>query len=303
MQVESVPEKLLKEASIDFNPARVEIKGYEDMEVSLESFVKKYKGLVATEETIKEVKATRASLNKLKKLLDDKRKEVKREASKPIKDFEDKIKRLVSVIDTVNSDIDSSIKSLEDKQRMQRELEVKALIEEMAPNYDVDPAEVEIKSSWLNKTTSKKKLLDEIAGTMHDINRQKEKQATERKLIELACKEQGLEPYGFFQMLEGVLDVNIVIKEIERAGKEKRDRAELAKRKQEAELAEQRAKLADVSGKQIDKETGAVMVSKQVVSFKLKGTKEALDEVARFIVQSEVEVLEASERTEVIEEA
>lgn len=294
--------ELIITPSVTYKQAEVTINDYEALEAMVQAYSNKFKGLVPTEETLPEAKRTRAELNKVKKVLDDKRKEVKRQASEPIVRFEAQVKKLIKTIDETRSEIDKGVKELEEQQRQAKLEYVQGLIDEMASNYEVDANEVEIKPSWLNKSTTNKKIIDEIAGTMRDINRQKAKLATERKLIELTCREHGLDPSGWYAMLDGVIDVNVVLEEIERYAKEKQEADELAKKKQEAELAEQKAKLAEVNGKQVDTETGAVMVSKQVVSFKIKGTKEQLDSIAKFIVQSGIEVLEASERQEIIEE-
>lgn len=293
---------LIISPSVTYKQAEVTINNYEALKEAVQAYADRYKGLTITEATFKEAKDTRTELRKVMKALNKKRIDIKKEAAEPILKFEAQVKSLVEIIDATRSEIDKGVKELEEQQRQAKLVHVQSLIDEMAPNYEVDANEVEIKSSWLNKSTTDKKIIDEIAGTMRDINRQKEKSATERKLIMLTCREHGLDPSGWYAMLDGVIDVNVVIEEIERYAKEKQQEAELKQKQQEAELAEQKAKLAEVNGKQVDTETGAVMVSKQVVSFKIKGTKEQLDSIAKFIVQSGIEVLEASDRQEVIEE-
>ena len=293
---------LIISPSVTYKQAEVTINDYDSLKQAVQAYSNKFKGLVPTEDTLSEAKHTRAELNKVKKALDDKRKEIKKQSSEPILKFEAQVKSLVEIIDATRSEIDKGVKELEEQQRQAKLVHVQSLIDEMAPNYEVDPGEVEIKPSWLNKSTTDKKIIDEIAGTMRNINRQKTKLATERKLIELTCREHGLDPSGWYAMLDGVIDVNVVLEEIERYAKEKQQAEELKQKQQEAELAEQKTKLAEVNGKQVDTETGAVMVSKQVVSFKIKGTKEQLDAVAKFIVQNGIEVVEATDRQEVIEE-
>lgn len=55
---------------------------------------------------------------------------------------------------------------MEDQQRQLRLKHVQSLIAEMAPNYHVEPGEVEIDPTWLNKTTTKKKVTEGIADVM-----------------------------------------------------------------------------------------------------------------------------------------
>lgn len=288
--------------TIEYTQAKIEINDYEALKQAVQSYADRYKGLTITEETFDEARDTKRELKKLSDALDRKRKDIKKEASKPILKFEAQVKSLVEIINSTKNEIDSGLNEIKEQRRQVKLEHVKELIAEMAPNYGVDIDEVEINPRWLNKSTREKEIIDGIAGTMNSINKQKEKSATERKLIMLTCREHGLDPSGWYAMLDGVIDVNVVLEEIERYAKEKQQAEELAKKRKEAEVAEQKAKLAEVNGKQIDTETGAVMVSKQVVSFKIKGTKEQLDAVAKFIVQNGIEVLEASDRQEVIEE-
>lgn len=287
---------------IEYTQADIKINDYEALKKAVQAYADRYKGLTITEATFDEARDTRKELNRLSGALDQKRKDIKKEASKPILKFEAQVKSLVEIINSTKNEIDSGLNEVKEQRRQVKLEHVKELIAEMAPNYGVDIAEVEINQRWLNKSTREKEIIDGIAGTMNSINKQKEKSATERKLIMLTCREHGLDPSGWYAMLDGVIDVNVVLDEIERYAKDKQEAEELKQKKQEAELAEQKAKLAEVNGKQVDTETGAVMVSKQVVSFKIKGTKEQLDAVAKFIVQSNVEVLEASDRQEIIEE-
>lgn len=286
---------------IEYTQAEIKINDYEALKKAVQAYADRYKGLTITEATFDEARDTRKELNRLSGALDQKRKDVKKEANKPILRFEAQVKSLVEIINSTRDEIDSGLNEVREQRRQIKLEHVKELIAEMAPNYGVDIAEVEINPRWLNKSTREKEIIDGIAGTMNSINKQKTKLATERKLIELTCREHGLDPSGWYAMLDGVIDVNVVLEEIERYARDKRQADELAKKQQEAELAERKSKLAEVNGKQVDTETGAVMVSKQVVSFKIKGTKEQLDAVAKFIVQNGIEVLEASNRQEIIE--
>ena len=294
--------ELIIAPKIEYKQAEVKINDYEALKQAVQAYADRYKGLTITEATYKEATDTRAELRKVMKALDKKRKEIKREAAEPILKFEAQVKSLVEIIDATQAELGEGINEVKEQRRQAKLEYVQGLIDEMAPNYEIDPSEVEIKPSWLNKSTPNKKIVDEIAGTMRDIDRQKAKLATEQMLIELTCHEHDLDPSGWYAMLDGVIDVNVVIEEIERYAKEKQEADELKQKQKEAELAEQKAKLAEINGKQVDTETGAVMVSKQVVSFKIKGTKEQLDAVAKFIIQSNIEVLEASDRQEIIEE-
>ena len=69
----------------------------------------------------------------------------------------------------------------------------------------------------------------------------------------------------------------------------------------QAEVERKKEQLVEVGDKQIDSETGEVVKELQVLTLKIKGTKEQLDSLGRVITASGIEVLEASERETVIE--
>ncbi|MGV7535360.1 DUF1351 domain-containing protein, partial [Mycobacterium kansasii] len=78
-------------------------------------------------------------------------KAVKKEYSKPLKDFENKINGYTNKIKLVSDGINESISSFEESEKDKRFEKMKATIEEIAPNYEIDPNELEIKPCWLNK--------------------------------------------------------------------------------------------------------------------------------------------------------
>lgn len=87
---------------------------YNELKQGLQENLEKYQNLVFTNETMKEGKETRAKLNKLKKALDDKRKEIKKQCLEPYNAFEIKINELISLVDKPTLAIDNQIKAYEE---------------------------------------------------------------------------------------------------------------------------------------------------------------------------------------------
>ena len=87
---------------------------YEELKQGLQQNLEKYQNLVFTEETMKEGKETRAKLNKLKKALDDKRKDIKKQCLEPYEKFEVKINELIGLVDKPAIAIDNQIKAYEE---------------------------------------------------------------------------------------------------------------------------------------------------------------------------------------------
>lgn len=104
---------------------------YEELKAELSQKLEEYKGLVYTEEQIKEAKADRAKLNALATAIDDKRKQIKKQCLQPYEQFEAQIKDLLAVIKEPVALIDSQIKGYEEEKKAKKLEEVKALFEKL----------------------------------------------------------------------------------------------------------------------------------------------------------------------------
>lgn len=104
---------------------------YEELKAELSQKLEEYKGLVYTEDQIKEAKADRAKLNALATAIDDKRKQIKKQCLQPYEQFEAQIKDLLAVIKEPVALIDSQIKGYEEEKKQKKLEEVKALFEKL----------------------------------------------------------------------------------------------------------------------------------------------------------------------------
>ena len=104
---------------------------YEELKAELSQKLEEYKGLVYTEDQIKEAKADRAKLNALATAIDDKRKQIKKQCLQPYEAFEAQIKDLLAVIKEPVALIDSQIKGYEEEKKAKKLEEVKALFEKL----------------------------------------------------------------------------------------------------------------------------------------------------------------------------
>lgn len=84
-----------------------EISNLEELRKWLIPKLEFYKSLVVTEDDIKSAKAEKASLNKLKKAIDDKRKEIKKAYLEPYQIIEEECRKLLEMIDEPIKAIDS----------------------------------------------------------------------------------------------------------------------------------------------------------------------------------------------------
>jgi len=83
---------------------------YEEVKASLIETTEKYKGIVVTEEGLKDCKATQKELAGVRNKIDDYRKAIKREMEKPIKSFEGQCKELIGLVESLSLTISEEMK-------------------------------------------------------------------------------------------------------------------------------------------------------------------------------------------------
>lgn len=156
-------------ASISFN--------YEEIKQQLGEQMEIYKGMEYTDETIKDAKTDRATLNKLAKEIDDRRKAVKKEYNKPLEAFESQVKALLAIIQEPVGIIDSKVKNYEIRAKEQKKAQIVAYWDEKAVQL---PEELRKRAwshlyddRWTNVTTTAKTYREAIdngiAGILKDI--------------------------------------------------------------------------------------------------------------------------------------
>lgn len=256
----------LPEYTIDYQLPVITINNFDQLKTAVEAYANKYQGMAVTTSTEKESKSSRAELRKLKQALDDKRKEIRKKYAEPYQRFAAQIKDLEMTLDSSINPIDAGLKELEEQQRQLRLKHVNALIAEMAPNYHVEPGEVEIDPTWLNKTTTKKKVTEGIADVMGYIKKQHDDLKTGISTITKYAQAYQIDPAGWIDQLKQGQDVNYLLQAID-------NQVKLNKQKQqtlEAQAAEAQTHQIQQKDKTIDTNTGEVV--SHSVSLKITAT-------------------------------
>lgn len=136
---------------------------YEELKGGLQESLKKYQNLVYTSQNIKEAKDDRATLNALKKSLNDEKIKVKKEFEVPYKDFEDKIKELIELVDKPASEIDKQVKIFEEAEKAKKRESIENIYAENIGSYaDLIPLQQIYDSRWENKTYKETDIKKEI---------------------------------------------------------------------------------------------------------------------------------------------
>lgn len=268
--------------SVEMETPEIKITNKEKLDALVDAVVKKYSGIVVTEDTLKECKKTLTELRKLSKELNAKRLEKQREYEIPVKEFKAQIDAYINQINDVISDIKQGTDEFEEKRKAEKQEAIQNLIAEMAGNYGVDPETIEIDKKWLNKSTTMKKITEEIA------NKMKEKQRLDDdwKIIKKYAQDKGMLA-DHYQTYIGVFSAF----EIEKMIDEDADKKAEQDQSQAEEL---------MFAKAVDEETGEIKQAIQQVTFTIKGTEEQLNQVAAYLKNSGVEIVSASNRETVI---
>lgn len=145
---------------------------FEAQKAWLEERLSYYNGLIVTEDTIKDAKADRAKLNKLKDAIETRRKEIKKEWLVPYTAFETKVKELTSLIDQPVGAIDSQLKSYEERRKQEKQEKVEKAYEQIVPEplREIIPLEKVANPKWLNATTQMKSVEEDLAALVKRTN-------------------------------------------------------------------------------------------------------------------------------------
>lgn len=146
---------------VDFN--------YDEIKAELKKQMDIYSSLVFTEEQKADAKKDLANLRKLKKSIDEKKKEVKKVYMTPYTDFESKIKELQSLIDEPIALINQQVAEFDRKQKEEKKAKIIEIYNELIGENTFITLESIYKSEWENVSTSLKAIKNEIAARISDI--------------------------------------------------------------------------------------------------------------------------------------
>lgn len=140
---------------IDFN--------FDDLKTEIQVKLEKYQGLAYTDDTIKDAKADRATLNKFTKALNSKKQEIKKQCLAPYTDFEAKIKELTGLVDEPLQAIDAQVKGYEERKRQEKQAAIEEFWDKFESNVKtLVPLNRIFNPKWTNATYAMSKIEDEI---------------------------------------------------------------------------------------------------------------------------------------------
>ena len=107
-------------------PGEVTIDNFQELREALSGVLNRYKHLVYTDDMLADAKADKKELTRLRRELDDRRKEVKRAYLAPYNAFEGQVKDLLAMIDAPLEEIKGFIVSMEEREKAARRQEIEA---------------------------------------------------------------------------------------------------------------------------------------------------------------------------------
>ena len=128
---------------------------FEDLRNQLRVQMSAYKDMAVSENEIADARRDLAFLRKLRKNIEDKRKEIKKSFMIPYVDFEDEVKKLLKEIDEPISNIDTQIKMFEEEHVIKKKKHCIELYNEMIGEYGrFLPFENIFNEKWTNASYS-----------------------------------------------------------------------------------------------------------------------------------------------------
>lgn len=145
---------------------------FEGIKEDLKKTLSIYETTVYTDETIKTAKSDKATLAKAKKIVEDQRKAFKTKCLEPYDALEPKVKEIVGMIEEQRIAIDSVVKEYTERQKQQKQEEVKKFyMKKASPLGDLaEPLfEKVLDPKWLNATTTKSKYSEEVIAAVSKV--------------------------------------------------------------------------------------------------------------------------------------
>ena len=141
-------------------PERISF-NYEELKQGMIEKMHDYEMLVYTDDQIKDAKADKAALNKLRKSLNDERIRLERVYMHPFTEFKAQVNELISIIDKPIALIDQRVKEYEDGKKEAKRAEIMKYMEQFKLPYGIDIRMI-WSEKWLNSTVTMKAVYQEI---------------------------------------------------------------------------------------------------------------------------------------------
>lgn len=157
------------QVKVDQVPGKIEL-NYEESRENLARIMDLYKDAVVTEENKPMAKKEVASLRKIRKYIDDARKDAKEKCLEPYRKFEAKALALMSLVDEPILLIDKQVKEFDEKQRTEKREKIREAYDGMIGNLvEYLSFERAYESKWETTSVSLKKAREELQAVISSV--------------------------------------------------------------------------------------------------------------------------------------
>lgn len=246
---------------------------YEEIKGQLEEQLKKYKGVVYTEDIIAQAKTDKATINKVKTAIDDEKKRIKNLLlADYTTNFEPKCKELMTMLEDVYNEINTQVKAFEEKDKNEKKAKIVDIWINLAGEYArIIDFDLIFQEQWLNKTYSEKKVQEDITQIV-------EKTKRDFATIDERVKEQ---------------DINEQVKAFYLDHIGNRENVLPLALSEEYSIKNKRAKVDSLNAQNINKSAEIVENSPQnetlqVIDFRVEATTEQLKSLKSFLLNNKI---------------
>jgi hypothetical protein len=160
---------------------------FEEVKTSLTETMDKYKGIIVTEEGLKDCKATQKELAGVRNKIDTYRKEVKKEMTKPISEFEDKCKELIKLVEAAEQPIKEGIVIFDNKKREEKRTKALELIQEAIQAHGLTEKyarQLVVVDRYMNLTAKPSEVKNDIEQKAMILKKEQDKELEDREIVQ-----------------------------------------------------------------------------------------------------------------------
>lgn len=261
---------------------------YEELKNEIIEKAKTYETLVYTDDDIKQAKSDKATLNKLKKALNDERIRREREYMIPFNEFKAQINEVIGIIDKPIAIIDNQIKEYEENKKLEKSHAIEELFESMEVPEWLELEKI-YNPKWLNISCSMKSIETEIKETLERI---KMDIAVLEELNEFSFE--AIEEYKSSLNLNRAIAEGKRLADIQRRKKEQEEQARLKAEEEKAkhQLKEQEDVVQKTEAEEIKENAETIDnagAGPQWISFSAKLTVSQALELREFFTSRDIE--------------
>lgn len=255
---------------------------FEEVKASLIEGSKKYKGLIVTAEGLKDCKTMQGELSTTRIKLDNYRKDVKKEMTKPITEFEDKCKELIALVVEVETPLKAGIEVFNQKVRDEKKEIASGIIQSFIREQGLIEKyskELTVIDKYMNITSKDSDVVNDVATRGYLLLQEQEQEIETLQIMKDAIENinKGIDAKFDIKDFQSLIDMNYSAVKI---------MAEINSRGERIKLQEEKA-IADKAAK-AEKE-----VQERIVKAEREAVLKAQQEERRLSLERELAEKEA----------